>query len=158
MTTPSKYPPHDDMYFGSTKDFHVAPGKVKQNPHFCELWKTTDIYCVRSGISGTYLAWNLHNRPHYQFPINKRNHLKTLADSKKNDFHELDSNTHKDVGNLIHNTNDSEKYKQQRKLIQLFNPKEVADFLFSTKKKSRSVGSISRSAGWVSLHEKSKES
>ena len=89
MTTPSKYPPYDDMYFESTNDFHTAPGKVEQNPHFCELWKTTDVYCVRSSLSGTYLAWNLHNRPHYQFPINKRNHLKTLADSKKCPFMNL---------------------------------------------------------------------
>ena len=137
------------MYFESTYDFHTAPRKGKQNPHFCELWKTTDVYYLRSG---TYLAWNLHNRPHYQFPINKRNHLKTLADSKKMPFRELDSHTHFDLGNLIHHMNDSEKYKQQLKLIELFDPKEVADFLLATKKKSRGVGSISRSAGWASLH------
>lgn len=60
-----KPPPFDDLYFETTNDFHTADYIVKKEGHLSKLWTTTDLYCVKSGYSGIYLAYDLHKRPHY---------------------------------------------------------------------------------------------
>ena len=54
-----------DMYFETTVDFKMSVSAFKNEQHFCKEWKTSDLYCVESGDTGTYLAFNLHKRPHY---------------------------------------------------------------------------------------------
>ena len=54
-----------DMYFETTVDFKRSVSAVKSKLHFSKEWTTSDLYCVESGDTGTYLAFNLHKRPHY---------------------------------------------------------------------------------------------
>ena len=146
----------DDMYFETTSDFSTAPYKVKKEEHFCDKWKTDKIYCIPCAPNETYLAWHLHNRPHYQKSQFERESVEKKADAKRITFKLLNKNVEEEYGNILSYTDQTDQYKSAKVHIDQFDLNEVSDMLFSMKKKQRGVGSIARSAGRSSLHMRRK--
>ena len=64
MSKRSHYYP--DLYLESTKKFKNLPADVKNSARMGD-WLTTQLICVEPSKCGTYLAYDLHKRPHYKF-------------------------------------------------------------------------------------------
>ena len=109
MSKKTYQPP--DMYFESTKNFKKRPCDVKKKDHFCSDWTTSSLYCIESGESGTYLVYDLHKRPHYQYNVQDRSRIKKEAEANGIRYRFSKKPKFVDAGNLYHYTNESQKYK-----------------------------------------------
>ena len=148
-----------DMYFETTVGFKRAVNVVKKEEHFCKEWKTSDLYCIESADAGTYLAFDLHKRPHYQYPVNQRNKIEKEARSQGVEYHFISQREFESKNNLYHYTNHSSVYKTGiKKYLPEIDLDEIANMLINihekeSKKKTvnnRGVGNIIRSVGYSS--------
>ena len=142
---------YPDIYFEDTSNFKVRVDRVKLNEHFCDAWKTNNLYCVQSGEIGTYLAFNLHNRPHYQFQVSEREDMKKKADDRNISFFLLNRNHHEIKNNLLHYTNTSQFFSDHvQKFVDRVDVIEIADMLINSDAKDRGVGNITKTVGFSS--------
>ena len=82
-----KNPPFDDMHFEGTINFSTKDTIVKEKDHFSSDWTTSDMWCVEGKQAETYLAWQLHARPHSKFPYSYRQTMKNKCDDAGIHFH-----------------------------------------------------------------------
>ena len=103
-----------DIYFESTiGKFTTAPLEVKRLGGLSKRWKTTEINRMEAGLSGGYMAWDAHRRPHCQEPRSKRKSISDLAKRSDSKLIIIPAETnHVKPGDLIvinHGTPDYEK-------------------------------------------------
>ena len=118
------------------------------------------MYCLESGDAGTYLAFNLHNRPHYQYDVKDRDRIERNAKKNGIDYIFSNESTFVRKDNLYHYTDDSEEYKEHVKpLLDRFDLDRLADMMLDVhkhemKKQSgeRGTGNVTRSVGYASLN------
>ena len=103
------------MYFESTQGFKMRPADVKKEEHFCSKWKTLHLYRLESGDAGTYLAFNLHYRPHYQYDVKDRERIKREAKMKGINYKFSNKSKFERKDNLYHYTDDSKEYQKHVK-------------------------------------------
>lgn len=125
-----------DMYFETTVGFKRAVNVVKKEEHFCKEWKTSDLYCIESADAGTYLAFDLHKRPHYQYPVNQRNKIEKEARSQGVEYHFISQREFESKNNLYHYTNHSSVYKTGiKKYLPEIDLDEIANMLINIHEK-----------------------
>ena len=102
-----------DLYFETTSRFKYSPARVKKQENFCKHWTTTDLHVIPSSKAGTYLALDLHRRPHYQYyPVDRdRKHQEALE--KGIHYHFLDEKEAIVENSLYHFTHDSPTFMEK---------------------------------------------
>jgi len=155
-----KPPPFDDLYFETTNDFHTADYIVKKEGHLSKLWTTTDLYCVKSGYSGIYLAYDLHKRPHYMKSPSQFTMMEKKAKEDGINFHPIINDSWSEENNLYHYTNLSKTYQDGMGNFEneFYLSKVISMLLESNDPELRRVGSYSKAVGWTCQSQKQKKS
>ena len=158
-----------DLYFESTpKTFHTSPATVKEHDHFSKKdWTTENIYCLKSFSTGTYLAYDLHRRPHYQFYPSKREEIKQKAAQEGiSDFKYFTGETVIKPGNIFHFGSKSKHFQKHASPIinEVIDLDAITDMLMEVEKlqkegsskvpKDRGTGNITGSVGYASQNQK----
>lgn len=145
----TKPPPFADMYFESTINFSTRDTTVKEKGHFCSDWKTSDMWCVEGKQSGTYLAWQLHARPHSQFPSSYRDIMKKKCDDADIHFHLLQKKRVVEKNNFLHFTDESIEFEEGILPIKdEFELDNIVKLLLDQGDNERDVGNVTVSKGW----------
>ena len=93
------------------------------------------MYCIESGESGTYLAYDLHKRPHYQYNVQDRSRIEKEAKEKGIGYRFSNKSKFVEKDNLYHYTNESEKYKViMNPLVEKFELDHLADMMIDVHK------------------------
>ena len=151
-----------DLYFETTENFKVSPKNVKIKKNFREVWTTKKLYCLSSYVGGTCLAYDLHERPHYQFYPDERSAREKEADDAGIPYKFLSGPEVKIEDDIYHFGDETEEFQQNvAPLIKAdLDLDKLTDMLIQREKdqqmnksgipKDRGTGNITISVGYSS--------